>query len=189
MLGGQWVLQSESELFEKTRLRLAWGTGPWVGVGVTIAGRGSSMPGAGTGAGTGAGSGADGGTQEGDVAMAEMIRNAMGTTGAREQVKEWLYDALETAGWTTTLERTIINGERDKQRDKENKDTTVAELVNSVAQKAFDTVPDTVREQLCSDLLNQVRVLETDTTGANDADVNMTDNAATAATPTPNSKR
>lgn len=93
--------------------------------------------------------------------MAQLVREAMSDDGTRERIKEWLYDALENAGWAAALERHMKA--RDGTREKSSR---VAEIVDSVAPKAFDSVPAEVRDRLCRELLAEVRAFQADNGGA-----------------------
>ncbi len=79
---------------------------------------------------------------DGNVAVAQVVLERMQESGARDRIKEWLFDALEDCGWTLALNRRATQ--------------FVAERVNSgdshpdgdMAQRAVPAVADITQDLL-----------------------------------------
>lgn len=121
--------------------------------------------------------------EDGDVAVAQAIQERMVLDGSRLQVKEWLFDALESCGWCATMDRAAA------QYSSENSSATVGKICEGVARKGFgkyiytddgrkensysysypctESVPEEIRNKLIAQLLAQVQMF--DTSGASSA--------------------
>ncbi len=85
---------------------------------------------------------------DGNVAVAYAIMEQMQESGARERVKEWLFEELENAGWTAALDRLAENFVTERAEEA-TADTdaaslppppTVAEISDHLLAKGFGTL-------------------------------------------------
>lgn len=65
--------------------------------------------------------------------MAVAVQDSMTESGERVRIKEWLLDALESRGWTTSMERMV----GQYLSDKGDASLTVAQIADHLTAKAF----------------------------------------------------
>lgn len=80
-------------------------------------------------------------SEDGDVAMAHAVQEKLEESGARARLKEWLYDALEIAGWTADMDKQASEHVEDRARNSSDADPppSVAQIASHIMQKGFGT--------------------------------------------------
>lgn len=80
-------------------------------------------------------------SEDGDVAVAHAVQEQLEESGARARLKEWLYDALESAGWTASMDNHASKFAADQACTASDADPppSVEKIAQHIMQKGFGT--------------------------------------------------